>query len=95
MGEEFELHDLKKEAMLLEDIDFLSTKVEKISDLVNRRSRKIKELGIDVDSLSDNELKNYFQKEYTFIKRPIFIIGDEAYIGNAKKTVELLKSRLA
>jgi len=92
---EFELQDLKKEQVRADDIEFLATKVDKLTDLVNRRSRKIKELGIDIDQLSDKELKEYFQKEYTFIKRPICIIGDEVFIGNSKKTVEALKTRLA
>ena len=33
-------------------------------------------------------------EEYTFLKRPVFVMDKEIFIGNAKKTVESLKAKL-
>jgi len=33
-------------------------------------------------------------EEYTFLKRPVFIYNNEIFIGNAKKTIESLKTKL-
>ena len=90
LSDDFQLHDLKKIPIEKVDLDFLATKVDSLKDLVNKRSRRIKELQVDIENLSDVQLLKYFQTEYTFIKRPIFIIGDQVFIGNAKKTVEEL-----
>jgi len=37
-------------------------------------------------------LEQYILKEYTFLKRPIFIDGDLVFIGNSKKLIESLKA---
>ena len=38
--------------------------------------------------LTEDDFKRYMLQEYTFLKRPFMINGDDVFIGNAKKTVE-------
>ena len=60
--------------------------------LLNRRARKLSEFkGQD---LSEEKLKSMILEEYTFLKRPVFVMDKEIIIGNAKKTVESLKAKL-
>jgi arsenate reductase len=33
-------------------------------------------------------------EEYTFLKRPVFILGKKIFVGNDKKTVEALKKSI-
>ena len=49
-------------------------------------------LRIDFNTIKDRQ---YILDEYTFLKRPVFIIDNEIFIGNAKKTIETLKNKLS
>ena len=90
LTEDYVLHDLKKTPLDESTLKYL-LKYYEASELVNRRSRKIKELGIDLANLSDAELKNWLLKEYTFIKRPIAIDDKNVFVGNSKAVREALK----
>ena len=59
--------------------------------LFSKRSQKYKALGLKEKELSEEELKDLILKEYTFLKRPVFMFENEIYIGNSKKTIALLK----
>jgi len=60
--------------------------------LLNKRARKLSEYkGQD---LNEENLKSMILEEYTFLKRPVFLLDNEIFIGNAKKTVESLKTKL-
>ena len=37
--------------------------------------------------LTEKDYKKYILEEYTFLKRPVLVIGDKIVIGNAKKSV--------
>jgi arsenate reductase len=39
-------------------------------------------------NLTEEDYKKYILEEYTFLKRPFIINGEEVFIGNAKKEVE-------
>jgi arsenate reductase len=45
-------------------------------------------MGLNNMDLSDSDYKKYMLEEYTFLKRPFMINGEEVFIGNAKKVVE-------
>ena len=55
---------------------------------------KYKSLGLKDKSLSEEDYKNYILEEYTFLKRPVTIIGDEIFVGNSKKTTEDILTKL-
>jgi len=87
----FEIQDIKKQAISKEDLEHLHRFTNSYESLFNRRSQKYKALGMKNMSLNENEIKNYILSDYTFLKRPIIIDGDHLFIGNSKKTVEHLK----
>ncbi|SEE01194.1 arsenate reductase family protein [Polaribacter dokdonensis] len=62
--------------------------------LFNKRSRLYKSLGLKDKSLSEADFKKYLLEEYTFLKRPVFIIEGEIFIGNSKKEVEKVKEKV-
>ena len=45
--------------------------------------------------LKEEDFKNLIIEDYTFLKRPVFIIGDKIFIGNSNKTIDSLKKSLA
>jgi len=92
--DDFEFHDLKDNPIDAKTLELLRNKVNSYEDLLNRRSRTYQSMGLKDKILTETELKKYIRKEYTFLKRPIFIYDDSVFIGNSKKVQEKLKSVL-
>ncbi|MGZ8540977.1 MAG: arsenate reductase family protein [Chitinophagaceae bacterium] len=62
--------------------------------LFSRRAMKYKELGLKDKTITEKEYRNFILEEYTFLKRPVVIIGNKIFIGSEKKTVEALKKAM-
>jgi len=90
----FELQDTKKHPSSKDDIEFLRQHVNSYEDLINRRAQLWQKRDLKNQDLSEEDFKNLLLEHYSFIKRPIFIDGDEVFIGNSKKVVEALKAHL-
>ena len=45
-------------------------------------------------SLKEEDFKKLILEDYRFLKRPVFIINQEIFIGSDKKNVEFLRERL-
>ena len=91
---DYELHDLKKAALPNEVLELLLTEYSPL-ELVNKRSRKIKELGLVLGEMSNQDIIGYLKSEYTFIKRPIAIDGNNFFVGNSKAVRLALKSHIS
>lgn len=59
-------------------------------DLFNKRALKYKK---DMFKTED-EFKQGILSEYTFIKRPIIVIDDEVFVGNAPNVVDAARDKL-
>ena len=59
--------------------------------LFSKRAMKYKSMGLNEMNLTEEDYKKYILEEYTFLKRPFIILGDQVFIGNAAKTVEAAK----
>ena len=92
LPEDLKLQDIKKDPISEEDLDFIYNKTKSYELLLNKRSQKYKAEGLKDENLSEEEIKSYILSHYTFLKRPIFVYGDNAFIGNDKQTLEALKS---
>jgi arsenate reductase len=62
--------------------------------LFNKRAKKYKEMGLKNELINEKEYRQFILDEYTFLKRPVFILKDEIFIGNSKKEIERLKTKL-
>ena len=63
--------------------------------LFSRRAMKYKQMGLDQKELSEDDYRSLILEEYTFLKRPVFILDDQIFIGSAKKTVDSLIEALS
>ena len=63
--------------------------------LFSKVARLYRSMNLKEKNLQEVDFKKYLLEHYTFLKRPIFIIDNEVFIGNAKKNIELVKSKLA
>jgi len=88
------LHDIKSEGVPAELLDKLAAEHGSYETLFSRRAMKYKSLGLKEMELTEEDYKNYIIEEYTFLKRPVFVVGKKSFVGNSKKTVEALKNYL-
>jgi len=59
--------------------------------LFSRVALKYRSMGLNTMTLSEKDYRKYILEEYTFLKRPVMIVGKEIFIGNSKKVVEVAK----
>ena len=84
-----ELQDIKKNKISENQIDQMAKIAGSYEALFSRKAMKFRSLG-----LNEKDYKKYILEEYTFLKRPVAIIDGEVFIGNSKKNVEALKTKL-
>ncbi|MDX5326850.1 MAG: hypothetical protein LPK80_11390 [Bacteroidota bacterium] len=88
------LREIKAEPIDATELDRLMGKVGNYKDLLNTRSRKLKEWAIDWRSLSDAETRELILRDYSLLKRPILETPDRVLAGNSKKVVEEARTLL-
>ena len=94
IGQEFEYQDIKTDKITSAQLEEMKSLSGSYEGLFSRVAMKYKALGLKDKRLTEEDYKNYILEEYTFLKRPVFIVGKQIYIGNSKKTVAELKSAL-
>lgn len=90
----FELQDIKEQNISAEELDKAKQKVGSYEALFSKRAMKFRSMGLNEMDLSESDYRKYILEEYTFLKRPFIWIGDELFVGNAKKTVEAARAAL-
>ncbi len=83
-----ELQNIKEQNIDEKTLDFLKEKVGSYEALFSKKAMKYRSMGLNEMNLSEADYKKYMLQEYTFLKRPFIINGDEVFIGNAKNVVE-------
>ena len=79
--DEFELIDIKSTHINAQTLDFLKEKVGSYEALFSKRAIKYKRLGLKEKYLFDPDFRQLILNEYTFLKRPILIDGDQFVVG--------------
>lgn len=87
----FVLQDIKTETITPAQLDELKEKAGSYEALFSRRALKYKEMGLKDQHLSEKDYRRLILTEYTFLKRPVALIGGQLFAGSEKKTVEALK----
>ncbi|WKV11551.1 ArsC/Spx/MgsR family protein [Marivirga harenae] len=92
--ESFDRIDIKNNPLTEPQLLELYAITESYEELFNKRAIKFRQQGLNKEELTENKYKKLLLEEYTFLKRPVFLINGELFLGNAKKTVEQLVERL-
>ena len=92
--EDFKKQEIKSEPITNEQLDHMYALSKSYEALFNKRAKLYREMQLNNSILSETDYKQYILKEYTFLKRPVFIIDEEIFIGNSKKVIESLKVKL-
>jgi len=94
IGDEFIYQNIKKEKITAQQLDEMYKLAGSYEALFSRRATKYRQLGLHEKQLSEKDYRKYILEEYTFLKRPVFIIDEAIYIGNSKKVVASIQQAL-
>jgi len=92
---DFDSINIKENNISEKDLDFIAEQLGGYEAVFSKRAMKYRSMGLNEMDLKEAHYKRYILEEYTFLKRPVFIIGKDAFAGNSKKVVAAVKQRLA
>jgi len=94
IGKEFEHQDIKTEKITHEQIEEMRNLAGSYEALFSRVALKYKEWNLKDKNLGEDDYRRYILEEYTFLKRPVFLIDGRIYVGNSPKNVAIVKEAL-
>jgi arsenate reductase len=89
-----QLQDIKTEPITPAQLDEMKALAGSYEALFSRKAIKYRSLGLADKQLTEKDYRELILSEYTFLKRPVGIVGGQIFIGNAKAAVEALKKAL-
>lgn len=92
--ESFILQEIKLEPITVKQLEEMRALTDSYEALFSRRSKKFTAMDLKNQVLSETDYKQLILNEYTFLKRPVIIVDNKIFVGNAKKTIDALKEFL-
>lgn len=92
--EHFELQEIKAKPINVTQLEELYAHTKSYEALFNRRAKLYKEMDLKNQSLSETDYRQLILDDYTFLKRPVFIVDEEIFVGNSNQTIESLKKKI-
>ena len=90
----FEKQEIKTNPITVSQLEEMYSLSNSYEALFNKRAKKYKEMGLKNEVIIEKEYRQFILDEYTFLKRPVFILDQQIFIGNSKKEIERLKTKL-
>ena len=90
----FEKQEIKVTPLTVSQLEDMYKISNSYEALFNKRAKLYKAMDLKNQEVSESDYKQYLLDEYTFLKRPVFLVDDELFIGNSKKEIERLKNYL-
>ncbi len=91
---ELEVIDIKTTPLREEELDRMAQLAGSYEALFNRRARKYRAEGLAERTLTETDYRELILQEYTFLKRPVLLTGDQIFVGNTQKTVDAARQAL-
>ena len=93
-GNDFAFQEIKTEKITPAQIDEMKELAGSYESLFSRVALKYRSMGLNEMTLTEKDYRKYILEEYTFLKRPVIIMGKQIFIGNAAKTVASAKAAM-
>jgi len=90
----FEKQEIKANNITVAQLEEMYALSGSYEALFNKRAKLYKSMDLKNQTLSEGDYRQYLLDEYTFLKRPVFIVDEEIFIGNSKKVIESLKEKI-
>lgn len=92
--EGFEKQEIKTNPVTVPQLEEMHAFTQSYEALFNKRAKKYKAMDLKGEAISEQDYRQFILDEYTFLKRPVFIVEDEIFVGNSKKEIERLKEKI-
>ena len=92
--EGFEKQEIKANPVNITQLEEMYKISNSYEALFNKRAKLYKAMGLKDQVLEEKDYRQFILDEYTFLKRPVFIVNNEIFIGNSKKVIQELKNIL-
>lgn len=93
-GKNVVLQDIKTEKITAAQVDEMAKLAGSYEAVFSKVALKYRSLGLNKMKLTEKDFRKYILEEYTFLRRPVVIAGDEIFIGNAPKVTVAAKKAL-
>ena len=90
----FEKQEIKANPVKVNQLEEMHQLSNSYEALFNKRAKLYKSMDLKNQTISEADYRQYILDEYTFLKRPVFIVEKEIFIGNSKKVINDLKERV-
>ena len=87
--------ETKKDPITEEELAELRRLAGSYEALFSHRSTQIRQRGIDVKNLTEQDYHDLLLDHYSFLQRPVFVDQDRIFIGNAPDTLAALQQYVA
>ena len=88
------MQDIKTSPITSKQLEEMRELSGNYESLFSRRAAKYRSMGLNDKNLGEDDFKKWILEEYTFLKRPVFIVDSKIFIGNSKKVVEAFLSEI-
>lgn len=89
-----ELREIKSKGVTPEELEEMRALTESYESLFSRRAMLFRQRGLNNQELNEDDFRDLILEHYTFLKRPVVVVDNQIFIGNAKKQVEAAKAVL-
>jgi arsenate reductase len=90
-----EVINIKERKITAEELDRMAELAGSYEALFSRRAMKYRSMGLADQNLTEDDYRRLILEEYTFLKRPVTVVGDQIFIGSAKASVQGTAKALA
>ena len=90
-GKNVELQDIKNTPITSRQLEQMKKMAGSYEALFSRRSMKYRSLGLKDKELTESDYKKLILDEYTFLKRPVIIAGDNISVGSSRSEIDKVR----
>ena len=84
----FLFQDIKEEPITVKQLEEMHALSGNYEQLFSKRAKLYKEMGLKDENLTEADFKRYILEHYTFLNRPVIIVGKYIFVGNSPKAVQ-------
>lgn len=88
-------HDIKQNPITAEELEEMYQLSGSYEALFSKKAQLYKSMGLKDKNLTEADFKKYILEHYTFLSRPVFIIGGKVYVGNSQQNMLQVMKALA
>ena len=92
--EGFDKHEIKTNPITVSQLEEMYSFSNSYEALFNKRAKKYKAMGLKNEVITEDDYRQLILEEYTFLKRPVFLVENDIFIGNSKKEIDRLKEKI-